>query len=151
MGSLRRRAPDALALLFAASSLVHLIRPKVFEPLIPKWLAHPRLVAYASGAAELICAGGLATRARWSRSASVLLLGAVFPGNIQMALNAAHEGGGHLTRAELLAFGRLPLQVPLIWAAWQAGGAPRPSQSRSCASSAPPVVVRREVLSPSAR
>jgi len=102
--------------------LVHVFRPQVFEPLIPKWLPKPRLVVYVSGVAEVICAGGLISRRNWSRTTSVLLLVAVFPGNIQMALNAARESEGHLTRSELLAFGRLPLQIPLIWAAWQVAG-----------------------------
>ena len=126
MEFLRRRAPDLLAALFGTSSMVHLFRPQLFEPLIPGWLPNPRLVVYISGVAEVICACGLVGRTRWSRSASVILLVAVFPGNIQMALNAMHESEGHLTRSELIAFGRLPLQVPLIWAAWQAGKCTRP-------------------------
>ena len=120
MQLIRRRAPDVLAALFGASSLVHLFRPHVFEPLIPSWLPNPRVLVYVSGIAEVICAGALLRRTRWAGPASALLLVAVFPGNVQMAVNSVHASNGRLTTSELLAFARLPLQVPLIWAALQA-------------------------------
>lgn len=126
MKACRRSAPDVLPWLFGLSSLVHIFRPQVFERLIPRWLTHPRRVIYVSGFAEMICAIGLIRRTRWSRRASVLLLAAIFPGNLQMALDAAREGERRLTRAKLLAFGRLPLQALLAWAAWQAK--PRPAR-----------------------
>jgi uncharacterized membrane protein len=116
---LRQRAPGLLAVLFGASGVVHLASPRTFEPLIPRWLRYRRAVVYTSGIAELICSGGLLTRSRWARSASALLLIVVFPGNIQMAVTASRLSPSQWTSRRVLALARLPLQLPLIWAALQ--------------------------------
>ena len=47
----------------------------------------PTLI-YASGVVELVCAAGLVRRTRWAAAASVATLAAVFPANVQMALDA---------------------------------------------------------------
>ena len=119
MGNLRERASALLAVLFGASGVSHLASPALFQPLIPRWLPRPRAVVYASGIAELVCAGGLLTRAKWARSASTLLLLGIFPGNVQMAVTASRVAPGRWTKRKALAVGRLPLQLPLIWAAMQ--------------------------------
>ena len=119
MGSVRRWAPVALAGLFAASGTVHLARPETFRTLIPDGLPASDLVISLSGVAELICAAGLLTRARWAGPASAILLVAVFPGNVTQAFRVSSDP----TAASWLvavAWARLPLQVPLIWAALQA-------------------------------
>ncbi len=124
MTSLHRRAPDLLAALFGVSSIVHLVRPSTFEPLIPRWLPHPRGIVYASGVAEGYCALSLARRSRSAGVSSAALLVAVFPGNIQMAMSSLTEDQGRLTAKKVLAFGRLPLQLLLIWAGLQASTSP---------------------------
>ena len=48
-----------LALLFIASGTTHLVRPQVFEPIVPRALPARRELVYASGVAELVCAAGL--------------------------------------------------------------------------------------------
>lgn len=109
---------------FLASGVLHLTRPRVFEVIVPRMLPHKRALVYASGLAELSCAAGLlvpATR-RYAAPLSAALLAAVFPANVQMALDAhralGREGSTparQATRAATLA--RLPLQLPLIrWA-----------------------------------
>lgn len=109
-----------LAGLFAASGTLHLIRPEVFEPLMPAFVPAHTQVIYASGVAELLCAAGLAyppTR-RIAGWASAALLIAVFPGNIKMAVDAA---GSDALGSQVVAFARLPLQLPLIAWALRAG------------------------------
>ena len=115
----RRWAPLGLAAQFGASGILHLVRPDVFLPLIPRVLPSPDLIVTVSGLAELACAAGLVTRQPWAGPASAALLVAVFPGNVQFALDrAADPGAGGFGVA--LAWLRLPLQVPMIWAALQA-------------------------------
>ena len=48
-----------LALLFIASGTTHLVRPQVFEPIVPRALPARRELVYVSGVAELVCAAGL--------------------------------------------------------------------------------------------
>lgn len=115
----RRWAPLGLATLFGASGVLHLVRPDVFLPLMPRGLPAPDMIVAVSGIAELVCAVGLVTRQPWAGPASVALLVAVFPGNVQFALDrAADPSAGTLGVA--LSWLRLPLQIPMIWAALQA-------------------------------
>jgi uncharacterized membrane protein len=113
------RSVKVLALGFAASGTVHLVKPEVFEPLMPSWVPAHREVILGSGVAELACAAGLAvprTR-RLAGWASALLLVGVYPGNLKMAVDASRTRS---TRFKALAYGRLPLQLPMIRAALRA-------------------------------
>jgi uncharacterized membrane protein len=104
---------------FAVSGVVHLVKPQVFEPLIPKALPAHRELVVASGVAELLCAAGLAIPAtrRLAGYASAALLVGVFPANVTMALDARRSGRPAF---QAVAFGRLPLQLPLIRGALRA-------------------------------
>ncbi|MDT9593852.1 DoxX family protein [Nocardioides zeae] len=116
-----RPAPSTqgLAAAFAVSGVVHLVRPRTFEPLMPARLpAHTALIK-GSGVAELVCAAGLLhprTRRAAGLASAALLVG-VFPGNVTMAWrarrsrNAAYRWG---------TVARLPLQVPLVRVALRA-------------------------------
>lgn len=98
---------------FLVSGTLHLARPRTYEPLMPSWVPSHREVIIASGAVELVCAAGLLappTR-RVAGLASAALLVAVFPGNVQMALDAL-QGENRLLQVGTLA--RLPLQWPMI-------------------------------------
>ena len=105
-----------LVAILGISGVVHLVRPRVYEPLMPSWVPAHREVILASGAAELACAAGLAVPAtrRPAGWASALLLVCVYPGNLKMAVDAASSPS---TTFKVLAFARLPLQLPMIrWA-----------------------------------
>jgi uncharacterized membrane protein len=119
---LRRRAPTFLATIFTASGMVHFVRPQSFDALMPRAIPdrHHRNLIYLSGLAELICAAGLFRRARWAAPASVAVLGAVFPANVQMALDAGSGRNPGAADKPAVAWGRLPLQIPMVWAALQA-------------------------------
>jgi uncharacterized membrane protein len=122
MGRPRRTPPLLLAAGFTASGIVHFVRPQFFEPIMPRVLpasSHRGLI-YVSGLAELVCAWGLARRTRWASAASIAVLAAVFPANLQMALDAGSgRHPGAMDRADV-AWGRLPLQLLMVWAARQA-------------------------------
>lgn len=113
--------PDAKVVIgaFLASGTVHLVKPQVFEPLMPSWVPAHREVIVWSGVAELACAVGLiAPRTRRPAAlASAALLAGVFPGNVHMATEAL-KGRNRALQAASLA--RLPLQLPLVRAAWRA-------------------------------
>lgn len=123
MSNLRRWAPRGVAAAFLASGVTHLVRPSVFTPLVPRALPRPTELVYASGAAELACAAGLARGDRWAGPASAALLVAVLPGNVQMALDATAAARRRRTPKRVaFAVGcwvRVPLQAPLVWAVLQ--------------------------------
>lgn len=114
----RTFAAAALAVLLAAAGVLHLIRPRPFERLIPGPLGNPRRWVLASGAAELVCATAVAfprTR-RIGGLATAALFVAVFPGNVKMALDS-RPGSESWTSRPAVAWSRLPLQLPLVgWA-----------------------------------
>jgi uncharacterized membrane protein len=126
---LRTAAPLVLGTLFAASSVLHAVRPGLFRPLVPTWLPAADALIYASGLAEAVCAYGLLTRRPWAGRASAALLLAIWPGNIQMALDAGSGRLSGLADNPWVAWGRVPLQLPLIWAALQSR--PREPEERA--------------------
>lgn len=118
------RGAQGIVAAFLMSGVVHLVRPEVFEPIVPRALPAPRALVVGSGVAELVCAAGLlvpATR-RAAGPAAAALLVAVFPGNVQMAVDAVAAARRRPTPARVTraaaTLARLPLQWPLVrWAA----------------------------------
>ncbi|MDT0306937.1 hypothetical protein RM780_08165 [Streptomyces sp. DSM 44917] len=112
----RHLTPLALAGLLGAAGTLHFRAPKYYDALIPEALPFgPRPWTYLSGAAELACAAAVAVPAtrRAGGLAAAGLFAAVFPGNLKMARD--WRGRGVVARG--VAYGRLPLQAPLIaWA-----------------------------------
>jgi uncharacterized membrane protein len=111
----RRGLRLGVAGLFTASGVLHIVRPAAFDEFMPPWVPAPTAVNIAAGAVELACAYGLLTRRRWAGPASAVLLLAVWPSNLQFALNATSEEGLASTKA-LIGWARMPLQIPMIWA-----------------------------------
>lgn len=116
------RSARALARLLAGAGTAHFAAPKLFDGIVPAWLpGRARTYTELSGLAELLLAAGLTvprTR-RASAYAAAVLFAAVFPGNVQMAYDWRHRS--RALRA--IAYGRLPLQAPLIlWARQVARG-----------------------------
>ncbi len=105
-----RRARLGLGVLLVVTGVLHFVAPEPYVRIIPK--AFPsdwaRPLVFVSGAAEL--GGGVALLGAptsfvgWFVAA---LLVAVFPANVQMALDTPNA----------VTIGRLPLQIPLVWAA----------------------------------
>ena len=106
----------ALAALLATTGTLHLLAPEPFDAIVPRNLpGPPRFWTVASGIAELAVAATLAaprTR-RTGATAAAWLFVAVFPANVRMA----REWSGRSPAVRAVAWGRLPLQAPLIgWA-----------------------------------
>ncbi|MEJ7795410.1 MAG: DoxX family protein [Nocardioides sp.] len=108
-----------LAAGFAVSGAIHLVKPEVYELLMPAWLPAHREIIWGSGLAELACAVGLAVPAtrRPAGWASAALLVCVFPGNVKMADDARRSRN---TTFKAISYARLPLQLPMIRAALKA-------------------------------
>ncbi|MGC4815531.1 DoxX family protein [Micromonospora sp. DT228] len=110
----RRGEAVALAGLLAVAGVTHLVRPGVYDPIVPRALPGPaRFWTYASGVAELAVAATVAnpaTRRAGGRAAAALFV-AVLPANVKMAVDWRRRR----PTKRAIAYGRVPLQVPLIW------------------------------------
>jgi len=107
-----------LAALLGVAGVAHLVRPGFFDEIVPHALpGPPRRWTYLSAVAELVCAAGITgpgTR-RAAATVAAFVFVAVFPANVQMAIDWRSRPA--LERA--FAYGRLPLQVPLVVWAWR--------------------------------
>ena len=101
---------------FAVSGVVHMVRPQVFEPLVPQQLGAPRPWVYGSGVLELVCAAGLTTRQRWAPAVTTATFAGIWVGNLKMALDVQRSRRPAWQKAAVWA--RMPVQVPLLKAAW---------------------------------
>ncbi|MGH3913463.1 MAG: DoxX family protein [Pseudonocardiaceae bacterium] len=112
----RIRPAPTLACLLTATGVLHFAVPQQFDAIVPRALPGPsRRWTHLSGVAELAVAAAVATPRTRRRGgvAAALLFVAVFPANVQMALDWRRR----TLPQQALAWGRLPLQLPLIaWA-----------------------------------
>ncbi|MET9536206.1 DoxX family protein [Streptomyces sp. NPDC006553] len=110
------RSAFLLAGLLASAGVAHFVSPKQFDATVPESLpGSPRTWTKASGVAELALAAGLALPAtrKASARATALFFAGVFPANVKMA----YDWRTRSPKARVIAYGRLPLQIPLIlWA-----------------------------------
>jgi uncharacterized membrane protein len=103
--------------IFVIAGAMHFVVPKSYMAMMPRYLPAHRQLVYASGVAEIAGGAGLLhpRTQSWAGWWLIATLVAVFPANVNMAMNpdryAQHIPGG---RRALIA--RLPLQAALI--AW---------------------------------
>ena len=117
MTNLRNEAA-ALGLvgILAGAGVTHFTKPEFYEPMVPRPLGSPRAWVLGSGVVELAAAALVAiprTRRLGGALAAATFVG-VFPANVQAALDG---GMAHLDppmSSALVAWLRLPLQIPLV-------------------------------------
>lgn len=100
------------------AGLMHFLKPRWYERIMPPYLPAHRELVYASGAAEI--AGALGTmHPRTRRPAGLFLIAtllAVFPANVHMAVNA--KDFKDVPQPALWA--RLPIQALFVYWVWRA-------------------------------
>lgn len=105
-----------MVILYVLAGINHFIHPEGYMKIMPPWLDHHAFLVAISGVIEIVL-GLLLIPNRTRRFAVwgiIALLIAVFPANIQMALDYYHSHDPNLWIAIL----RLPIQVLLIWWAY---------------------------------
>ncbi|MCE7063737.1 DoxX family protein [Dyadobacter sp. CY326] len=109
-----------MAILYVFTGTLHFLRPKAFLQIMPPYLPWHSQLVFLSGLCEVGFALLLLFPATRSTGAwlIILLLIAVFPANIQMAIDFYQKHNPYLWLALL----RLPLQFALIWWAWRYTG-----------------------------
>ncbi|MEO8702957.1 MAG: DoxX family protein [Kofleriaceae bacterium] len=108
-----------LTVVMVLAGVNHFISPESYVAMMPDALPAHLALVYISGVAEI--AGGLGLILPQTRKLAawglILLFIAVFPANLNMALNDLPLGGKPVPAWAL--WGRLPLQLVLIaWAYW---------------------------------
>ncbi len=102
--------------MLTSTGILHFVVPGPFDAIVPEQLpGSARTWTHLSGAAELAVAALIAaprTR-RLGGLLAALLFVVVFPANVKMAIDWSDRP----TWVRALAYGRLPLQIPLVlWA-----------------------------------
>lgn len=108
----RPSSGSVLGAFLVGAGVTHFAAPGFFDPIVPHALPGPaRAWTYASGVAEAaVGVTVLRDRRRGGLLAAALFV-AVFPGNLQQAVDATTAA------QKAIAYARLPLQVPLVvWA-----------------------------------
>jgi uncharacterized membrane protein len=115
---MRRVLPALAGPVFVGAGLLHFVRPRMYERIMPPWLPAHRELVLASGAAEAVGGAALMAPDRrvrrlggWFQAATML---AVFPANVHMALHPEQYPKIPGGRTTLLA--RLPFQA--LFVAW---------------------------------
>ena len=108
-----------LTIVMVAAGLNHFRSVVSYVGMMPAWLPAPLALVYISGVAEI--AGGLGLILPQTRRVAawglILLFVAVFPANLNMAMNHLPLGTTPVPTWAL--WGRLPLQIVFIaWAYW---------------------------------
>lgn len=110
-------------LFFAAVGILHFTHTANFTRIVPDYIPFPDMAVYLSGVAEILGAAMLFIKKsrRWGSYFLILLLLAVFPANINMAVK-------HITLGlpEWVLWARLPLQALLIYWVATVGKSPKP-------------------------
>jgi uncharacterized membrane protein len=121
------RSEKLLAAFLIGAGTMHFVNPGFFDEIVPPWApGSARAATYVSGVAELLVGIGIVvsrTRRLALWSAAVLFV-VVFPANIYMAWDWRDRE----LAERLVAYGRLPLQIPMIW--WAVSLARRIPQRR---------------------
>ncbi len=103
------------AVFYVFAGSLHFIRPESYLRIMPPYIPSHSAMVRISGFFEIL--GGLGLLIPKTRRAAawglIALLVAVFPANLYMATNPAEAGAASL--APVLRWGRLPLQLLLMW------------------------------------
>lgn len=117
--SLRGTFRVILAAVMISVGMLHLVKPDGFLKIVPHFLPAPLALVIVSGVFEILGGVGLLVPVA-RRPASLGLIAlyfAVFPANLNMALNDIQPAASHVPIA--LLWLRLPFQIVFIaWALW---------------------------------
>lgn len=106
-----------LSSLLILAGILHFLKPQIFIKIIPSYIPSHLNMVYISGLIEIVCGVLLIFPQTQKLGAylSILLFIAVFPANVEMAKNFYQTHHKYFWLTVL----RLPLQIVLIWWAYQ--------------------------------
>ncbi len=106
-----------MSVFYIAAGINHFWHPVMYKRIVPPCLPWPMPLVYISGVCEIVFALLLLPLStRWIAAWLIIaLLIAVFPANIQMTLDYSRRHNPYTW----VTIARLPIQILLIWWAWQ--------------------------------
>lgn len=111
-----------LTALLGSAGIGHFAKPAFFDAIVPIWMpGDPRATTLVSGGVEIAVAALIAnpkTR-RTGGLAAFLTFLAVYPANLQAALDGGMKGMEPPYDSAAVAWARLPFQLPMLWAAYR--------------------------------
>ena len=120
--SFRENARVATGAAFILTGVSHFLMPGKFMEMMPPFLPAPVFLIYLSGVFEIL--GGIGLMISTTKKAAalglMLLLLAIFPANIYVAINNVQLGG--FMNYAVYQWLRLPMQLVLIFWVWWCGG-----------------------------
>jgi uncharacterized membrane protein len=119
MSRTRRVLLWVMGLFYVGGGIVHFANPGFYLPMMPPYLPYPLELVYLSGLAEIVLGAAVLvpqTR-RLAAWGIMLLLVAIFPANLHIAMNNVPLAGAE-HGAGVWNWVRLPLQAVLIAWAW---------------------------------
>ena len=102
------------------AGLMHFLRPRWYEAIMPDWVPAHRPLVLVSGVAEIAGAAGT-MHPRTRRPAGLFLIAtlvAVFPANVHMAQHPERYPG--IPGGRWALYARLPLQALFVFWVWRA-------------------------------
>ncbi len=119
------RLKRAAGHVFLGAGVLHFVKPRIYESIMPDYLPAHRELVYASGVAEAVGGAGLLSSSPAVRKYAgwwlIATLIAVFPANVHMALHP--ERYPQIPGGKATLYARLPLQ--LVFAKWVLAAARR--------------------------
>lgn len=113
-----RRIRRGLAGFLTFMTALHVLRPELFLSMIPRWVPGDRETVHDLATA----AEGLSAALLWSRrtrrpggALAAATFIAVFPANVDAAVQGGYRGLPGWLGGRAAAVARLPLQLPLVW------------------------------------
>ncbi|MEO6578845.1 MAG: DoxX family protein [Candidatus Limnocylindria bacterium] len=120
----------ALAAIMAVAGVAHLVSPRPFMAHLPDVVPLRGELVAITGILEIVLAAGLIGPRRWRRPAGLALAAyfvLVFPANVYAAISQVPIDG---IPTGWIRWARLPLQLPLVAAAWWVAREPSPMRTR---------------------
>jgi uncharacterized membrane protein len=111
----RDRMRVAAGVAFIIASLPHFVSPERYLPMMPPFIPAPRAMIFLSGVGELLGGIGLLipSTARLAAWGLAVLLVAIFPANIYVAISGVNAAG--LPSSPWYTWSRLPFQIVFVW------------------------------------
>jgi uncharacterized membrane protein len=111
------RSRALLGAFFTGAGILHFVKPRPYEAIMPEALPAQRELVYASGVAEIVGGAGVLSdlTARWAGWWLIATMVGVFPANVNMAVEAER----FRSVPEPLLWVRLPVQALIVYWIWR--------------------------------